>query len=48
MPETEAVAAVPQLVFPSAVDNFQADRGLIRAQLRDTCVHTYAAAGQTE
>ncbi|GAA5981442.1 hypothetical protein JCM10908_004110 [Rhodotorula pacifica] len=34
MPEN--AAAPPRLVFPSAVDNLQADRGQIRAQLRDT------------
>ncbi|GAA5878194.1 hypothetical protein JCM3774_005838 [Rhodotorula dairenensis] len=31
-----ADAPAPRLVFPSAVDTLQADRGLIRAQLRDT------------
>lgn len=41
------MAAPPRLVFPSAVDNLQADRGQIRAQLRDTCVLAIAfAAGQ--
>ena len=36
------MAAPPQLVFPSAVDNLQADRGQIRAQLRDTSVLSIA------
>jgi hypothetical protein len=44
----ERMAAPPQLVFPSAVDNLQADRGQIRAQLRDTCVlSTALGPGQT-
>ncbi|GAA6015069.1 hypothetical protein JCM8202_004870 [Rhodotorula sphaerocarpa] len=37
--------AAPQLVFPSAVDSLQADRGQIRQQLRDTYnrLHSIAA-----
>jgi len=32
-------ARAPELLFPSAVSSLQDDRTVIRAQLRDTCVH---------
>lgn len=42
------MAAPPQLVFPSAVDNLQADRGQIRAQLRDTYNRLHSIADDAD
>lgn len=43
-----APEAAPQLVFPSAVDSLQADRGQIRQQLRDTQVYALRSTGRTQ